>query len=347
MTCLSLNTKGGGLPITLFRSSFRTALYCRLSKDDEQIGESTSSHLALCQVAAFLLVHNLQGDIVAILDSAGTAVVQYKYDAWGKQINKTGSMASTLGTVQPFRYRGYVYDEETRMYYLRSRYYSPILCRFFNADAIIDTLATLAGFNIFCYCENNTIRYIDPDGYLMLSGPHDAVKAAHRKALMKQGHAVETEVGFFKWGLLKLTGRADIIDATTGEVWEIKPAQKTFDKNPARFYVGATDQLASYLWGTVQNTTRVALLMSPEFTVGGAIPSQTIPYKDGKSLEYWCEGDGIIWYQEIDNNDEKRKQRHVETAWLYTAAGAMMFTAVAIGASLGGSLARYAVHECR
>ena len=59
------------------------------------------------------LYQNLQGDIVAILDSTGTAVVNYVYDAWGRPISKTGSMAGTLGTVQPFRYRGYVYDEET------------------------------------------------------------------------------------------------------------------------------------------------------------------------------------------------------------------------------------------
>lgn len=69
-------------------------------------------------------VKNLQGDIVAILDGTGAVVVSYVYDAWGRPISKVGSMASTLGTVQPFRYRGYVYDEETGMYSLRSRYYN-------------------------------------------------------------------------------------------------------------------------------------------------------------------------------------------------------------------------------
>ncbi|MBE5810201.1 MAG: hypothetical protein E7318_04615 [Clostridiales bacterium] len=82
-------------------------------------------------------MHNLQGDIVAILDSDGTAVVNYVYDAWGHPINKTGGMANTLGAVQPFRYRGYVYDEETGLYYLRSRYYNEVQCRFANADAIV------------------------------------------------------------------------------------------------------------------------------------------------------------------------------------------------------------------
>ena len=60
-------------------------------------------------------------------DANGNKVVEYKYDAWGKPISKTGSLASTLGTLNPFRYRGYVYDEETNLYYLRSRYYHPVL----------------------------------------------------------------------------------------------------------------------------------------------------------------------------------------------------------------------------
>ena len=105
----------------------------------------------------YAYVHNLQGDIVAILDSNGTAVVQYKYDAWGKPISKTGSMASTLGTIQPFRYRGYVYDEETGLYYLRSRYFGSVLCRFISSDGLINR-------NLYAYCDCSPLYSIDPDG---------------------------------------------------------------------------------------------------------------------------------------------------------------------------------------
>ena len=52
-------------------------------------------------------------------------------------IGKSGSMEETLGSVQPFRYRGYVFDEETGLYYLRSWYYNPWWGRFVNADALI------------------------------------------------------------------------------------------------------------------------------------------------------------------------------------------------------------------
>ena len=59
---------------------------------------------------AYAYVKNLQGDIVALLNGAGNVVVSYAYDAWGAPIGKSGSMAETLGSVQPFRYRGYVFD---------------------------------------------------------------------------------------------------------------------------------------------------------------------------------------------------------------------------------------------
>ena len=106
----------------------------------------------------------LQGDIVAILDSAGSVVVQYKYDAWGKPISKTGSMASTLGTVQPFRYRGYVYDEETGLYYLQTRYYDPENVRFLNADIYVSTGRGLLDSNMFAYCRNNPTCREDSSG---------------------------------------------------------------------------------------------------------------------------------------------------------------------------------------
>ena len=112
----------------------------------------------------YAYVHNLQGDIVAILDSNGNAVVQYKYDAWGHPISKTGIMAGTLGTVQPFRYRGYVYDEETRLYYLRSRYYHPILSLFVNPDMLVQSALEPLGTNMTCYCENNPVVRKDSEG---------------------------------------------------------------------------------------------------------------------------------------------------------------------------------------
>ena len=62
--------------------------------------------------AVYYYITNLQGDVVAILDSAKNAVVEYTYDAWGRILTTSGSMATTLGVHNPLRYRGYVYDSE-------------------------------------------------------------------------------------------------------------------------------------------------------------------------------------------------------------------------------------------
>ena len=106
---------------------------------------------------AYAYVKSLQGDIVAILDENGNMVVSYGYDAWGAPLWCTGELAETLGKVQPFRYRGYVFDEETGLYYLRSRYYNPQWGRFVNADTIVAN-------NLFLYCLNSPNVQIDSSG---------------------------------------------------------------------------------------------------------------------------------------------------------------------------------------
>ena len=112
---------------------------------------------------AYAYVKSLQGDIVALLNGAGNVVVSYVYDAWGAPIGKSGSMAETLGSVQPFRYRGYVFDEETGLYYLRSRYYNPGWGRFVNADVLIGA-GKLLSHNLFAYCDNVPVSFSDKHG---------------------------------------------------------------------------------------------------------------------------------------------------------------------------------------
>ena len=92
-------------------------------------------------------------------------MVEYAYDAWGNPISTTGSMASTLGNDNPFRYRGYYYDEETGLYYLNSRYYNPHWGRFINADSYGGTIGGLLSHNVFAYCSNNPVMYRDPQRY--------------------------------------------------------------------------------------------------------------------------------------------------------------------------------------
>ena len=136
-----------------------------VSKRGNTLAEGAEDPYRGAPVLAFL-----GGDVIGLTPRGGNAnwctffdvgreLISEPYDAWGKPTGKTGTMASTLGTVQPFRYRGYVWDEETELYYLRSRYYRPEWCRFLSADELLIA-------NIYSYCINNPIRNNDPTGKL-------------------------------------------------------------------------------------------------------------------------------------------------------------------------------------
>ena len=115
---------------------------------------------------------NLQGDIIGLMNTAGTSVVAYTYDSWGKQIFCTGTLANTLGAANPVRYRGYIYDSETGLYYLQSRYYNPDWGRFINADGYVSTGQGINAANMFAYCSSNPISYSDPSGYIDFDAIH-------------------------------------------------------------------------------------------------------------------------------------------------------------------------------
>ena len=111
----------------------------------------------------YFYVKNLQGDVVRIIDLAGTEVASYVYDAWGNIKDTKGE--PTVRELNPIRYRGYVYDTETSLYYLQSRYYDPFTGRFLNADIYCDTnTGTPLSTNMFSYCENNPVLNIDKSG---------------------------------------------------------------------------------------------------------------------------------------------------------------------------------------
>ena len=106
----------------------------------------------------YFYVKNAQGDVTGLVTTSGTRVVSYTYDAWGNLL------ATTLGARNPLRYRGYVYDTETGLYYLQSRYYNPGWGRFINADAYLSTGQGFNGHNMFAYCGNNPISRYDVGG---------------------------------------------------------------------------------------------------------------------------------------------------------------------------------------
>ena len=120
----------------IFEKTNNNMIYYMRNSVDNLIGLKYNNNI-------FYYVKNLQNDIIGILDSTYNLIVNYKYDSWGNILSITDSDGNDIidsnhiGIINPFRYRSYYYDSETNLYYLNSRYYSPVLKRFLNADVIL------------------------------------------------------------------------------------------------------------------------------------------------------------------------------------------------------------------
>ena len=134
------------------------ALYFHYNSSGDVIGFTRTANGTDTE---YFYVKNLQGDILKVITVTGTEAATYTYDAWGKLLTSTGDLAD----VNPLRYRGYFYDTETSLYYLKSRYYDPEVCRFISADAYASTGQGILGTNMFSYCRNNSVISIDVNGH--------------------------------------------------------------------------------------------------------------------------------------------------------------------------------------
>ena len=115
---------------------------------------------------------NLQGDIIGIVDSKGSQVVVYRYDAWGEVLVSSDASGFGLAKINPLRYRGYYYDQETGLYYLQTRYYDPKVRRFLNADdasVLTKDPEQLTEKNLYAYCDDNPVMYRDDAGMFVIT----------------------------------------------------------------------------------------------------------------------------------------------------------------------------------
>ena len=103
---------------------------------------------------------------IFLLDSSDAVMVQYNYDAWGNcKTTVVNSTCSEIAILNPFRYRSYYYDTETKLYFLQSRYYDPEVGRFISIDDISYLNAdSVNGLNLYAYCNNNPVMLADPSG---------------------------------------------------------------------------------------------------------------------------------------------------------------------------------------
>jgi len=122
---------------------------------------SGSPYTLTCNGTTYYYVVNPQGDVIRLVSANGATVAEYAYDPWGRVTSASGTMAEA----NPLRYRGYYYDAETEFYYLQSRYYDPVICRFVNADGYASTGQGFHGYNMFAYCLNCPANCRDTTGF--------------------------------------------------------------------------------------------------------------------------------------------------------------------------------------
>ena len=121
----------------------------------------------------YIYIRNPFNDIVGIMDDSTLEAI-YVYDAWGnhrvyKADGTIDDDLSSVGYINPFRYRGYYYDSDTNLYYLRSRYYDSEIGQFISPDEFkYVSIKDIMGIDLYAYCQNNPVMNYDPDGHLLL-----------------------------------------------------------------------------------------------------------------------------------------------------------------------------------
>ena len=94
------------------------------------------------------------GSTTHITDEDGKVLNRYAYDAFGNLTEQVETVPNR------FKYNGQQLDPITQQYYLRARFYNPVIARFTQED-----LYRGDGLNLYAYCQNNPVIYADPSGY--------------------------------------------------------------------------------------------------------------------------------------------------------------------------------------
>lgn len=183
----------------------------------------------------YYYLYNGHGDVVQIIDRDGRIVNTYLYDEWGNIVNQKQKIKN------PFKYAGEEYDEETGLYYLKSRYYDPTMGRFISKDTFEGTLTNPMTLNGYTYAYNNPIKYIDPTGHVgtlqwgyMLKGILQSLGDSIWE-LLKTPSSMKDLVGGFASGELSIKDLASSIASSAIGPFEYlaKNTQKVFYGNPS------------------------------------------------------------------------------------------------------------------
>ncbi len=116
----------------------------------------------------YFLLYNGEGDVTALSDRSGNLAEKYYYDAFGnvlETVDATNQAITSGKSKSTLKYRGYEYDEETKLYYLNSRMYDPAIARFLQEDTYRGQANDPLSLNLYTYCHNDPINYTDPSGH--------------------------------------------------------------------------------------------------------------------------------------------------------------------------------------
>ena len=169
---------GGGIETKYYYNGNTLSGLVRKAANNTEAAKTTVQFVYDTQGKPFMLrvngktdyfyLYNGLGDVVGLIDSSNKVVVRYQYNSWGKATSSEDTSGVSLATLNPFRYRKYVYDPETGLYCLGSRYYDPEVGRFVNADdtdVIFAKPQELYHKNLYVYCDNNPVVRRDLQGY--------------------------------------------------------------------------------------------------------------------------------------------------------------------------------------
>ena len=113
----------------------------------------------------YFYLKDAKNEIYAIMNSSGNIIGTYSYDPYGNILSISDTSSNSPLVINPFRYKGYYYDIETGLYYLKTRYYNPLWGRFISPDNVKYLNAkSINGLILYAYCDNDPVNKFDPSG---------------------------------------------------------------------------------------------------------------------------------------------------------------------------------------
>ena len=270
--------------------------------------------------AVYYYITNLQGDVVRLVSETGVVQAQYLYDAWGT----CATFASKqVGQLNPLRYRGYVYDQETELYYLQSRYYDPAVGRFINEDSQLSTSRGILGINQFAYCLNNPINMVDSTGhapgelfYTMSAAARDAAIYLGQLSF-RDGYEYTSTIYEVKKTVTICTLQFTVPVISGNNIFEKIMSALFGERRTVIYECEVTLTMYSY---TVAKTDRHPMKVEPDDHKDAVAIIHTHPRGSGAGITQFSPGDkllakqlGLIMYVYGPNGEVRRFNPRTET----------------------------------